>query len=73
MIFWEFWDSVGLRIISSDYAYMNRQIDYDSTQLSDTELAEHLDRVKQQELAEANAERQRWSRAKEFHFIGGML
>jgi hypothetical protein len=49
------------------------QIDYEDTQLSDAELAEHLERLRLQECAEAEEERRRWAKARNFHFKGGLL
>ena len=52
---------------------MEIEIDYECTQLNDAELAEHLERKRQREHAEVEAERRRWVLAKNFHFSGGML
>jgi len=52
---------------------MDPEIDYEYTQLGDTELAEHLERLRIQELAEVEAERRRWAKARSFRFSGGML
>ena len=53
--------------------FMDYKIDYEYTRLSDAELAEHLVRLRQQELAEAKAERERRAKTRDFRFIGGML
>ena len=52
---------------------MDPEIDYEFTQLSDAELAGHFERLRLQELAEAEAERRRWAKARSFRFSGGML
>ena len=52
---------------------MDLEIDYEYTQLSDAELSGHLERLRHQELAAAEAERIRWAKARNFHFSGGML
>jgi hypothetical protein len=52
---------------------MDPEINYEYTQLSDAELTEHFERMRYQELAEAEAERRRWAKARNFHFSGGML
>ena len=52
---------------------MDFEIDYEYTHLSDAELSSHLERLRHQELAEAEAERLRWAKARNFHFSGGLL
>jgi hypothetical protein len=52
---------------------MVTEIDYEYTQLSDAELAEQFERLRLQECAEAEAEKRRWAKARNFHFSGGML
>ena len=52
---------------------MVTEIDYEYSQLSDSELAEHLERLRHQEHAEAGAEERRWAKTRNFHFSGGLL
>lgn len=49
------------------------EIDYSDTQLSDDEVREHMRQRSEQAARDDAKNRERWRRAKGFHFSGGML